>query len=172
MAGALVLGDELVFPSEFLAFIDLKGAPRTVTIESLSLEELARKRKKKDEPRKLVARLVGKKKKLVLNRTNCDRIAEVYGAQAKEWIGKPIVIQPDKDRFGREMVDCIRVNVALTKKAAAATGKPLRLAEDLPEEPEQSQEASGDEFPDDDEAALAAAAAEAERRDDEPDANK
>ncbi len=142
---ALTLKDELMFPSDFLSYVDLKGKPRTVTIEEIWLENLARKGSKRDEKKKVVVRLVGKKKKLVLNRTNCDRLAKVYGGKADEWIGKQIVIQPDKDRFGREMVDCIRVNTELTRKAAG--GAALPQVQDLPEE--ENTSAAGDDFDDD-----------------------
>lgn len=113
----LVLGDQLMFPSEFLSFVDLKGRSVAVTIESLNIDEL---RTQAGKMRKVVARLAGKDKKFVMNKTNCQRIAEVYGTQAKAWIGKVIVIKPDKDRFGNKMVDCIRVDVAATKAKSGA----------------------------------------------------
>ena len=121
MAATMVLGDQLLFPSEFLTFADLKGRPVAVTIESINIDNL---RTRQGKTRKVVMRLAGKEKKFVANKTNCQRIAEIYGNQAKEWIGKVIVIKPDKDRFGNDMVDCIRVDVALTKAKQKAAPKP------------------------------------------------
>lgn len=111
----MVLGDELMFPSEFLTHVDLKGRAVPVTIASLNIDDL---RTRQGKTRKVVAKLAGKEKKFVMNKTNCKRIAEVYGNQAKAWVGKVIVIKPDKDRFGNDVVDCIRVDVAATRKHA------------------------------------------------------
>lgn len=120
MAATMVLGDQLLFPSEFLTFADLKGRAVPVTIESINIDNL---KTRGGKVRKVVMRLVGKEKKFVANKTNCQRIAEVYGNQAREWVGKVIVIKPDKDRFGNEMVDCIRVDVAQTRAKAGASAK-------------------------------------------------
>lgn len=131
----LVLGDELMFPSEFLTHVDLKGRPVAVTIEELNIDDL---RTQRGKTRKVVARLVGKEKKFVMNKTNCRRIAEVYGNQAKAWVGKVIVIKPDKDRFGSDVVDCIRVDVAATK-AKAKGAKPGPKQEEPAHNPETGE---------------------------------
>lgn len=153
----VLVGDELAFPSDFLSWADLKGQPRTVTIETLTKEVLERKGKKRsgDKP-KLVATLVGKQKKFVINRTNAERIAGVLGNQALAWVGHKIVIQPDTCQFGRDTVNCTRVNVELTRKANALKPAPMPQPEAAPAE-------AWDDDPPVDEVAIAALAAEAER---------
>lgn len=118
MSTVVTIKDELAFPSEYISFVDLKGRTVTVTIEKIWAEQLQTKGGKANQ--KLVANLVGKKKKFVINKTNAQRIAECHGTNADLWTGKTIAIKPDKDRFGREMVDCIRVDVAATQKASRA----------------------------------------------------
>jgi len=77
--------------------------------------------------RKVVATLAGYEKKFVMNKTNCNRIAEVYGNQAVQWAGKVIVIKPDWDKFGNEDVECIRVDVKATRRASEEAGaKPAK----------------------------------------------
>ena len=49
--------------------------------------------------------------KLLLNKTNFEAIAAVYGRQSIGWIGKPLEVFPDTVLFGGRMVPCIRVRV-------------------------------------------------------------
>ncbi len=177
-APVVLLGDELAFPSDFLSWADLKGKPRVVTIESLQIEQLERKGKRKsNEKPKLVATLVGKKKKWVINRTNAERIAQVLGTQALKWIGRPVAIQPDTCTFGRETVSCIRANVELTRAAnnpptgrlpLAPAQQPLlqpqttRVPDAIEPPPATLPDEPGEDWDENDEAALAAAAAASE----------
>ncbi len=156
MSGTLALGSEPLFDSDYIAHLDLKGGQRTVKIVSFAKKELRAGRGKSDGKKKLTAKLEGKVKGWVINKTNAQRIAEVYGNQALDWIGKPIVIQPDKDRFGSDMVDCIRVNVEATRKAANGSAR-------VAAPPQPDREPGADDFGEPDEQQLADGAAAAER---------
>jgi hypothetical protein len=143
MAATLVLGDQLMFPSEFLTFADLKGRAAAVTIESISIDDL---RTRQGKTRKVVIKMVGKEKKFVANKTNCQRIAEVYGNQANEWIDKVIVIKPDKDRFGGQMVDCIRVDTSATRsRSKMGPQQPEGRQQDPPHDPVTGEVSAGTE---------------------------
>jgi hypothetical protein len=118
---SLTFEDKLLFPSEYLQAADLKG--RTVTVEIESIDPWAELRTqgggKKQKP---VVHLVGKIKKLVLNKTNATAIAEVHGGDASKWTGRRIVLKPARDKFGGKMVDCIRVDVEATRRLAPDGG--------------------------------------------------
>jgi len=93
-----------MFPSKFVNAADLKGREVTVTIERLDLMRVG--------PRQVeewVLSFVGKKKSLVLNKTNTFAIAEQLGCETDAWIGKRIKIGPRKTTYGGETVDCVRV---------------------------------------------------------------
>lgn len=98
------------FPSNYLKAGDLKDAEAIVTIVKVEVEEVGR-----DKEQKLVLYFKGKKKGLVLNKTNSKKIATVLSADdTDEWVGKQIKLYPTETEFGGETVDCIRVKAATT----------------------------------------------------------
>lgn len=107
MAGKVTLGDELMFPSDYLCAAELKGKAATVTISGVKFEDL--KMRGGASKRKPILTFERTPKKLVLNVTNADTIATLYGTQGLDWIGKKIVVYPTKTKMGRETVDCIRI---------------------------------------------------------------
>lgn len=117
MSGALVLDDELMFPSDYLSHVDLQGKAWTMVIEDIQMDDLQTRGGK--TKRKPVIKMAKTKKMLVLNKTNSERLADVLGPQARAWVGRKVVIKPDKDRFGPKMVDCIRVDLEATRAANA-----------------------------------------------------
>lgn len=48
-------------------------------------------------------------KRFVANVTNYQSIKAIYGKDPDKWIGKKITLRPDKTRFGKETLPCIRV---------------------------------------------------------------
>lgn len=137
--GKVTLGDELMFPSEFLCAEDLKGKDVTITIAGISKQDL--KMKGGSSKRKPVLTFERTPKKLVLNVTNADSIATLYGSKADEWVGKRITVYPTTTTFGRQTVTCIRVR----ERVPAAPGKPA-AAPTPPPEPDPVPSADGDEF--------------------------
>jgi hypothetical protein len=60
---------------------------------------------------KLTLTFEGEKKKLVINRTNFDVIAEALGDDTDNWLGETIQLYADKTRLGGKVVPCVRVRV-------------------------------------------------------------
>ncbi len=102
---------EALFDSTYLRWFDLNGKDVTVTIESVKQEELTlRGGKKKKAP---VVRFVGKKKPLVLNRTNADKMAELAGTnQVSKWAGVAVTLYQTTTNLGGQTTECIRVKKA------------------------------------------------------------
>lgn len=98
---------ELMFPSEFVKAADLNGKDVTVTIKAVTVDELTMRGGRKEN--KGVIRFEKAEKKLVLNRTNADTIAKLYGNETENWIGKQITMYPTRTTFGRDEVECIRI---------------------------------------------------------------
>ncbi len=111
-----------VFQSETLKAADLGGNEPTVTIEAVNLKEF-------DNGNKLVVTFVGKKKALVCNKTNANRIAFAHGTNTDGWIGKKIQLYTDLVDFQGSTVQAIRVRPikpqAATAKQAVAQAMPF-----------------------------------------------
>jgi len=90
------------FPSKWLRSSDLMGREVRVTIERVEMETLG-------EDKRPIAYFRNKQKGLVLNKTNANTIADMYGFNTDHWIGKEIVIYPTRVDFKGERVDAIRV---------------------------------------------------------------
>ena len=51
----------------------------------------------------------GRKKSLVMNRTNYDAVADLHGEETNDWPGKTIELYPTRTSMGGKTMDCIRV---------------------------------------------------------------
>ena len=124
MGKKVTLGGELMFPSEYLAAVEFKGRDVTLTIKSVAMENL-RMRDGSTEAKPVLS-FAETEKRLVLNKTNADSIAHLYGHEAKAWIRKRVSLYPTQARFGRETVDAIRVRekVPASKQASAKDQTP------------------------------------------------
>ena len=100
-----------VFGGDSLKAADLQGAEPTVTIATVTMKEF-------DKGNKLVITFVGKKKCLVCNKTNANRIAFAHGTNTDNWIGKKIQLYTDLVDFQGNTVEAIRVRP--TKPAPAS----------------------------------------------------
>lgn len=98
------------FPDKYLFAEDLGNKKVTLTIGAMNADSLVTPKGKK---RAVIVTFVGKKKLLVLNKTNACLINAIFplapGASLKSWIGKRITLYPTKCSLGGETVDCIRV---------------------------------------------------------------
>jgi len=66
--------------------------------------------KKVEESDCLVARYVGAKKPMILNKTNCKIITRKFGTPyVEEWIGKEIIIYAAKVKAFGEVTDALRI---------------------------------------------------------------
>lgn len=98
-----------VYPdtSSSLKAEDLKGSRVKVQIASVKVQEFENDGKKGN---KLVLSFVGKEKTLVLNKTNANSIAKMFGPDTDNWIDGTIQIYPTTTTFGdKKDVPCIRV---------------------------------------------------------------
>lgn len=96
-----------IFASKYLRAADLKGRDVPVTIASCELQKLPK------GEQKLALYFKGKEKGVLLNKTNANRIAAMYGKDTDKWIGKDIVLFPTQVEFQGDMVDAIRVKGVL-----------------------------------------------------------
>jgi hypothetical protein len=110
-----------VFPSKYLTAADLNGKPYTLTIRTVTLEEMVTHENKKVQ--KPVCWFVGAQKGFVMNVTNAHIIVALYGDSTEAWEGKRITIYPTKVRAFGEMQDCIRV-----REEIPATPRPVARA--------------------------------------------
>ena len=112
------------FPSEYLKADDLKGANVTVIIDEISMEEIGQGQQKET---KLILSFVGKKKRLVCNKTNAKTISGIYGSEMDEWKGKSIILSPREVEFQGDMVWAIRVSLQKPSVTVPAGGREERF---------------------------------------------
>lgn len=110
------------FPSQYLRAADLQERAVRVTMNHITMEDIG-------SDNKPVLYFTGKEKGLVLNKTNANNIANVYGDETDGWAGKEIELFPTIVDFQGKSVDAIRVRVPRAKPAAATTAAPASRAE-------------------------------------------
>lgn len=135
------------YPSRYLAADDLQGRAVTVTIETVTLQEIGQGH---DKDTKLVLTFTGKQKALACNKTNAKTIEKLWGSETDNWIGKPIILAVREVEFQGNMVWAIRVS--LQKPAAAGVqGAPAGTGRSDPPKPAHRPQAGpeGSEFPQD-----------------------
>lgn len=115
-----------VFPSKFLRAADLQGREVTLTIDNVDVEDVGGHGDSSDV--KPVVYFQGKQKGLVLNKTNANTIAGLYGAETDGWRGKPITIFPTQTEFAGKAVPCIRVRIGVSRPPAAPVAAPVTTA--------------------------------------------
>jgi hypothetical protein len=95
-----------VFPSPFFKAGDLNGREPVLTIKQVSTELLS-----ENEERRVLT-FVETDKKLVLNKTNWSKCAEITHEDDDErWIGRRIRLVTERVAFRGDLVDAIRVAV-------------------------------------------------------------
>jgi len=94
-----------VFPSKYLKAADLQGRDVQVVMANVRIEDIG----DGDKP---VLYFQGKEKGLVLNKTNANNIAILYGSETNNWIGKPVTLYSAWVDFQGRSVEAIRVRPA------------------------------------------------------------
>lgn len=100
-----------VFGGDTLKAADLQGHEPSVVIATVQM-------KKFDNGNKLVITFQGKKKALVCNKTNANRIAYAYGTDTDGWIGREITLYTDLVDFQGSTVEAIRVRPPMKRPPA------------------------------------------------------
>lgn len=98
--------DEL-FPGRFLKAGLLKGKTQVFTIASVDREALPQENN--TERDRGILSFKETKLQLVLNSTNGQCLRAMFGRKVQDWVGKRVGLVPEKDRFGRDEVDAIRI---------------------------------------------------------------
>lgn len=101
------------FPSDYLKAADMQGKAYTVIMGRVEMVKL-------DDGQKPVLNFQNAEKGLMLNKTNANTIAEVYGVETDAWFGQQIDIYPSETDFQGKRVPCIRVRRPSNPMPAAA----------------------------------------------------
>jgi len=118
-----------MFPSRFLRGVDIVK-PVRVVIADCVIEEVGEKAEEKP-----VVHFEGGIAGLVLNKTNGDMLASLFGDDSDDWVGKAVVLEKAKVQFQGKLVDCVRI------RPARMPAKPQPVVQAEPEpEPEMSGE--------------------------------
>lgn len=97
--------DEM-FPNQYIKAGELGDSKVTYTIKHIEAKPFEGD---KGKQWKGVATFEEIDQQWTINKTNMLCIKAMFGALVPAWYGKRVVLFPTKDRFGREIVDCIRV---------------------------------------------------------------
>lgn len=97
------------FNPDYLGAYSIEGDKDLIlTIKSVGVETVTGEGGKKEEC--LVCRFCENVKPMILNKTNCKIISKIYkDPDTDHWTGKKIQIYATTTKFGREIVDCLRV---------------------------------------------------------------
>ena len=111
-----------IYGGTFFKAADLDGGSLSLTIEDVACEDL--KQKDGDTRPKLVLSFVGEKRKLPLNKTNANAIANAFGKDwQNSWAGKQVTLCTVPTTFG----DGIRVIAQKPKAKAAEFNDEIRI---------------------------------------------
>ncbi len=134
------------FPSKYLKASDLQG--RNVTVKMGRVEQ-----EKIGDDMKLILYFQGKEKGVVLNKTNANNVAAIYGGETEDWYGKDITLVEAMVDFQGKSVPAIRMR-APPRNSAPARQPQRQMAEadgydDRPEPPPRAAPARNDDMNDD-----------------------
>lgn len=126
------------FPSKYLKVDDLGGKSVTLTMDSVDIEEVGQGQDKEKKP---ILRFRKTEKALVLNVTNSNTIAKLYGDDTEGWSGQRITLVPREVEFQGNPTMAIRVS--LTKPAATSTAAPKQAEPEFTPEPPDDVDGPG-----------------------------
>lgn len=109
-------------PSRYLKASDCEEGDLILTIRELKQERVGQG---KDAEDKWIAYFEEVDKGLILNKTNTNTIAKLYGDDTDDWEGKKITLFATEVQFGTEMMNAIRVRSRPPKKAVQPKPAPV-----------------------------------------------
>jgi len=108
---------EDAYPSKFMKSVDVKGKPIIAVISHVEMEVVGQGADQKKKP---VMHLEGHKP-MVVNATNWDALADAFGDDSDEWVGRKIKIRCVKTQYAGKPVDGLRVEPLTVKPAPKST---------------------------------------------------
>lgn len=93
------------YPSDYLKAADLLGHSVNVTLSHVEMREL-------NNESKPILFFQGKQKGMVLNKTNANKIAELFGDDTDDWTGQEVTIFEALVEFQGRTVPALRVRPA------------------------------------------------------------
>ena len=92
-----------IYRSSYMKADDLNGRTAKHTIVGCTAEVVG-------EDKRLVLAFSDNDRPLVLNKTNANSLAELYGPETGEWEGKAIKLVPSTTSYQGKTVKCIRIS--------------------------------------------------------------
>jgi hypothetical protein len=115
------------FPSKFLKASDIGDNEVNVTIDRVEMDEVGQGRDKEAKP---ILYFAGKKKGVVLNKTNATTISLITGrSDTDHWIGHRVCLFVREVEFQGSMVPAIRIKPCANGTPAKEKPKPAPAAE-------------------------------------------
>lgn len=96
-----------LFPSQWLHHDDLNGRTFNLTIQRVTFDEFPIKPGDHNGPKatKAILSFTEAQKQLILNKTQCEGIADVAGSEVfKDWIGKRITLTPGRSHNNKPTI--------------------------------------------------------------------
>lgn len=124
------------FPSNYLKAADLQGRQIPVKIKDVIFETIGQGQQQETRP---IVYFEGKEKGLVLNKTNANTVAAVYGDDTDDWVGGDIILFEAMVDYQGRSVPAIRLKVPPRRPVAAQQTK----------QPARQQQPSNEELIDD-----------------------
>jgi hypothetical protein len=125
-----------MYPSKWLKASDCEDGDMVLTISGIVQERIGQGSQADD---KWVLNFEEEEKGLVLNKTNTNTIAKLYGNDTDDWIGKQVTLFATEVQFQGDMVEAIRVRSKPPRKPGAKVTKPVTAKVE-----EVAEEAEGD----------------------------
>jgi hypothetical protein len=113
-----------VFSSNYLKSSDVQGQIQLVMART-AMEQLG-------DDMKLVLFFQGHEKGMVMNKTNSANVANLYGPETDNWIGKPIVLASAMTDYQGKSVPCLRLYPPQQQAAAPAHAGPAQPMQTAP----------------------------------------
>ncbi len=118
-----------LFPGKYLSAAEIDENGMTLTIESISLEEVGQ-----DKVTKPVIYFEGEEKGMIINKTNFQLIVKAIGqGNTDHWAGHQITIYPTEVQFGKDMVEAIRVKSRPARTAPSTPASSPRTNSIIPQ---------------------------------------
>ena len=111
-----------VFSTKLFPYLEglmIKDKPATLTIRSVTQEEVASQRGKEN---KIIVHFQERDKSLILNKTNTKQIVKFFGPETQDWHGKKITLYAEEGTWFGTHGYAVRVSEKLPKQKEKTSG--------------------------------------------------